>query len=246
MIIKRLLIFCFIIFSLSLVSIYYPNLTGKFLWKNSEAFLIENASVIRIIDGDTIETDKGTIRLLGINTPEKNKPYYQEALDFLCLLENKTIKMMQDSEDIDKYQRKLRYIFYKGELINAKILEKGLGTSFMIENLRYEKKLKKAEDYARKNQKVLWKESQDICRKCIELKKLDFEQEFFIIKNNCDFECDLSAWFVKDNANHFFKLENLNANQIQRYESKQNVWNNQGDRFFMIDDQGGLVIFYEY
>jgi len=242
---KRFFIFCLIILFLGLISIYYPNLTGKSL-KNPEAFLIENASVIRIIDGDTIETDNGTIRFLGINTPEKNKPYYQEAKDFLYLLENKTIQMIRDSEDLDKYQRKLRYVFYNNELINIKILENGLGTSFMTENLRYEKKLKKAEDYARKNKKALWKESNDVCEKCIELQELDFEQEFFIIKNNCNFECDLSEWFVKDNANHFFKLEKLKANQIKKYESKQNVWNNLGDRFFMRDGQGGLVIFYEY
>jgi len=245
MIIKRLGIFCFIILSLSLISIYYPSLTGKAIFKTQE-LLFENASVIRIIDGDTIETDNGTIRLLGINTPEKNKPYYQEAKDFLYLLENKTIQIIGDLEDLDKYQRKLRYVFYNNELINIKILEKGFGTLFMADDLKYEEKLKRAEDYARKNKKALWKESNDVCKKCIELQELDFEQEFFIIKNNCNFECVLNEWFVKDNANHFFKLERLNANQIQKYESKQNVWNNLGDRFFMRDGQGGLVIFYEY
>ncbi len=243
---KRFFIFCFIIFLLSLISVYYPNLTGDSLLKNPEEFKIENASVIKIIDGDTIETDKGVIRLLGINTPEKNKPYYQEAKDFLCLLENKTIQILRDLEDTDKYQRKLRYIFYKNEFINAKILEKGLGTSFMVGSLRYEKKLRKAEDYAKNNQNILWKESQNICKECIKLQELNFEQEFFIIKNKCNFKCSLEGWFVKDDANHFFKLKNLGANQIQNYSSKQNIWNNAGDRFFMRDEKGELVIFYEY
>ena len=48
-------------------------------------------NLTRAIDGDTIDTDIGKIRLLGINTPEKKNPGYEEALNFLKNYENKTI-----------------------------------------------------------------------------------------------------------------------------------------------------------
>ena len=50
---------------------------------------------------------------------------------------------------------------------------------------------------------------------------------------------------MKDNANHFFKLDDLDSGKNKKYESK-NIWNNDGDRLFMYDDEGKLVIFYEY
>ena len=65
--------FFLIIICLGLFSVYYPNLTGQSVFEEYE---FEEAIVIRVIDGDTIETDLGTVRLLGINTPEKGKPYY--------------------------------------------------------------------------------------------------------------------------------------------------------------------------
>ncbi|MGB2842733.1 MAG: hypothetical protein WBC40_09725 [Halobacteriota archaeon] len=45
---------------------------------------ITSAIVSRIIDGDTIELQNGErVRLLGINTPEKGQPYYEEATNRL-------------------------------------------------------------------------------------------------------------------------------------------------------------------
>ena len=40
--------------------------------------------ISRVIDGDTVELEDGrTIRLLNINTPEKGRPFSDEATDFL-------------------------------------------------------------------------------------------------------------------------------------------------------------------
>jgi endonuclease YncB( thermonuclease family) len=45
--------------------------------------------------------------MLGINTPEKNMPHAEDAKNFLKRFENKTITLIQDAEDLDKYKRKL-------------------------------------------------------------------------------------------------------------------------------------------
>jgi len=245
----RLIIFILIIVLLGVLSVYYPYLTGEVVSESSfyeKEYEKESVFVIRIIDGDTIETDNATIRLLGINTPERGKEYYQEAKDFLKQIENKSIEVLRDFEDIDKYDRKLRYVFYDNRLINVEILEQGLGTSFMLEDLRYEDKLEMGEEFAKKSGNRLWEKSEEICADCIKLVELNSENEYFILENDCNFDCNLEEWHVKDDANHFVKMGMIPEKGTVKFESKGNIWNNNGDRFFMRDDDGRLVIFWEY
>lgn len=243
---KGILIFLLIILFLGLLSIYYPKLTGEAVINNDVEYQKEVCFAERIIDGDTLICDNQTIRLLGINTPEKKMPYYQEATDYLKQIENKTIEVLRDKEDEDKYNRKLRYIFYENELLNVQILQQGFATSFMLDDLKYEGKLKQAENYAKNEEIRLWEKSKENCAKCIELVELNYSFEYFIINNNCNFDCNLENWIVKDDANHIFKLDNLNAGEKKRYDSKTKIWNDDGDRFFMRDETGKLVVFYEY
>lgn len=69
--VKRLIIFLLIIILLALLSYYYPYLqsitTGKSIINDDINYQKEPAFVTRVVDGDTIETNLGTIRLLGIN-----------------------------------------------------------------------------------------------------------------------------------------------------------------------------------
>ncbi len=250
---KRLIIFLLIILILAILSIYWPQLTGKSIINSPVEYSRETVFITRVIDGDTIETDIGTIRLLGINTPEKKKPYYQEAKDFLINeIENKSVELLRDKEDVDRYERKLRYVFYENRLINVEIVERGLATTFMLDDLneKYKSKFVNAEKFARDNEIGLWKKSNDKCASCIKLVELKPNEDYFIIKNECDFDCDLNGWLVKDDANHFFSLSDLNSGESIKYDSlkifKAEVWNDNGDRFFMRDDEGKLVVFYEY
>jgi micrococcal nuclease len=49
---------------------------------------IDPAAISRVIDGDTVELytigvpNRERVRVLGINTPEKNQPLYREATEF--------------------------------------------------------------------------------------------------------------------------------------------------------------------
>ena len=256
---KRLVIFLFIILVLALLSFYWPNLTGMASSlsadnKNSE-IVKEFGVVTKIVDGDTIhvkiEGEDEIIRLLGINTPEKKKAYYQEAKDFLIMeIENKSVELLSDGVDIDRYERKLRYVFYENRLINVELVEQGFATTFMLDSLKFKNKFVIGEKFARDNQFGLWKKSTDKCAFCIKLVELEPDVDYFIIKNNCDFKCDLGTWSVKDDANHFFKLGLLDSGQDRKYDSleifKLEAWNDNGDRFFMRDENGGLVVFWEY
>jgi micrococcal nuclease len=244
---RNLLIFVLIIILLGVLSYFSAKFSGNIINSaDSEEYKTEKVYVTKVIDGDTIELEgKIKVRLLGINTPEKKNPYYNEAKNYLKRIENKTVFIMRDDVDKDRYNRLLRYVYYNDELLNSLILQKGLATSFLIEGLRYQEKLKSAEEYAINNNLGLWKKSKNLCSDCIKLINLDAKQEFFTIKNNCNFDCNLTSWYVKDDANHFFYLKDLNSNESKTYYSKTEIWNNDKDRFFLRDSYGDLVIFSE-
>jgi endonuclease YncB( thermonuclease family) len=82
---KRLFIFFLVIILISIFSVIYPKLTGHVI--KSEEYTKEEAILLRVIDGDTIEVllnnEKTSIRMLGINTPEKKMPFSGEGKNFL-------------------------------------------------------------------------------------------------------------------------------------------------------------------
>jgi micrococcal nuclease len=87
---------------------------------NEEARLaelgLEEATVARVVDGDTIETTDGRkVRFVGVNTPEsttKKEPFGKEASDYTTSkLNGKKIWMQTDVSDTDRYGRQLRIIW---------------------------------------------------------------------------------------------------------------------------------------
>jgi micrococcal nuclease len=245
---RRFLIFLLIVCILALFSIYYPAITGNIT--KQDYYPRESAILLRAVDGDTIEAKVGEeiwkIRVLGINTPEKNMPAYQEAKDFLKSFENRSIELQRDGPDSDLYKRKLRYIFYDNRFLDLEIIQNGLANAYYTDGLKYEKDFLDAEKKARAAEVGIWKRSQETCANCILLDKLDPINESFTLNNICNFECNLDGWFVKDAGRNTFNLDNIIGDSKKTYFSKKDVWNNNGDKFFMYDPEGLLVIYYEY
>ena len=79
---------------------------------------ITYAKVTRVIDGDTIVIDGGEhIRYIGMNTPEleTNECYAIEASEINKeLVLGKTVKLVKDVSETDKYGRLLRYVYIEG------------------------------------------------------------------------------------------------------------------------------------
>lgn len=88
-----------------------------------------------VVDGDTIDVDGiGRIRFVGVNTPERGQPGYQEAKEFvssLCL--GKTVGLdIDDAKHYDKYGRVLAVV-YSGDInVNAELLKRGYGEVMYI------------------------------------------------------------------------------------------------------------------
>lgn len=81
-----------------------------------------------VVDGDTIDVEGvGRIRLVGVNTPERGQPGYQEAKDFveeMCL--GKTVNLdIDDAKNYDKYGRVLAIVYVDGMNLNAELLRRG-------------------------------------------------------------------------------------------------------------------------
>jgi endonuclease YncB( thermonuclease family) len=75
------------------------------------------ATVIRIIDGDTIVTDVGKIRLLGIDTPERGQCGFGPATSYAKRLAppgSQVTLTMAAGHTQDRYGRLLRYVEHDG------------------------------------------------------------------------------------------------------------------------------------
>jgi len=114
--------------------------------------------VTRVIDGDTFETSDGeTIRLLGINTPEKHEYYYEEATEYLRkLIENKNVRLEGDKTNKDWYGRELRYVYIGNKLVNAEMLEQGYARIYLLKDRKYQNSFQYAENHAKDLHLGVW------------------------------------------------------------------------------------------
>lgn len=100
--------------------------------------------VIEVPDGDTIVVNMDDrderVRLIGVDTPETIKPnspvecYGKEASNFLrSMLYGQEVKLEADpiNQNRDRYERLLRYVYYKDQLINKEIIKQGYGFAYL-------------------------------------------------------------------------------------------------------------------
>ena len=103
-----------------------------------EDYSLTPTSVVRIIDGDTFELGSGEIvRLLCIDTPEKNEEVYKEATSYLeNFILYREVILEGDVQNLDKYGRALRYVYLNdsGNLIfiNKEIYKAGYAQMMII------------------------------------------------------------------------------------------------------------------
>ena len=200
----------------------------------------EQVHVDRIIDGDTIESNKTSIRLLGINTPERGELYYEEAKEFLEQeIFNKTVNLKYGKERYDKYQRVLAYIFLDNTNINLKIVENGLANIYFPsgKDQYYDQFIEAWDDCIDKNIN-LCEASVDECALCIELK------DSKTLKNNCSFECDITNWRIKtEGRDNIIFSEVLESEEEFGFELELTP---EGDTLFLRDEGGKLVVWESY
>ena len=91
------------------------------------------ATVTRIVDGDTVELDDGRkVRYLLVDTPESTNGatdcFGQEAKQFNSdLVLNKKVELSYDVECTDRYGRTLAYVVVDGREVNSLMVQRGYG-----------------------------------------------------------------------------------------------------------------------
>lgn len=132
---KRVLVYSLIILIVIIFVLFFVFL----ILKSPITPVLENNTVVNVIDGDTFEyydADSESIkivRLLCVDTPEKNEEGYDESKLFLeSLILDKQIIMNSSITDKDIYGRALRYVYVEDVLVNKLILEEGHGELLII------------------------------------------------------------------------------------------------------------------
>ncbi|MBZ0273514.1 thermonuclease family protein [bacterium] len=92
------------------------------------------ARVASVIDGDTVVLDDGaTIRYIGIDTPEKDERFFEEAaLANRLLVEGRDVRVVEcAARPIDKYGRRLARVTADDIDVTHELLAAGLGAPFL-------------------------------------------------------------------------------------------------------------------
>ena len=95
--------------------------------------------VTRVIDGDTLVVQGvGTVRLIGVDTPETVDPrrpvqyFGKEAFEFTRrMAQGKVVRLEFDVDRKDRYGRTLAYVYLPdATFLNAKIVKQGYGHAY--------------------------------------------------------------------------------------------------------------------
>ena len=247
-----------VILIILLLAINYPFI-DNFLEEYLSNY--ETAHVERVIDGDTVVIEnKTSVRLLGINSPEKGEQYYQEAKEFVeNLVLNKTIKLEFGKDKYDRYQRILAYVYINRKNVDLELVEEGLANYYFPSGKdKHYNKFKQAWEECIKENINSCEKSSDKCSECVELREFDYKNQRVVFENVCDFDCELTSWTIKDEGRKKFtfpklilednkdveiKVEEGSSNQdILFWNGEKYVWTSTGDTLFLRDKENKLVL----
>ncbi len=116
-------------------------------------------TVTKVIDGDTIVIEGGThVRYIGIDSPERDEPYYAEAMQMNeDLVEGKEVRLESDVTDKDEYGRLLRYVYAGDTFVNAEMVRQGWAWSTAFPpDIKYQGYLEAMENEAKQLKRGFW------------------------------------------------------------------------------------------
>jgi endonuclease YncB( thermonuclease family) len=239
--IKLALIFAFlitiVITNLYLLSSVNPDQSSR-----------QKVLVGRVIDGDTLVlADNTKVRLVNINSPEKNVPSYILATDYLKQFENRTVSI--ENLGIDKYQRTLARVYAEdGRYINLELVENGLASKFLVQESELSI-FSNGESRALESSKGIWNHS--VHYGCLS-SEIDKYKEMLIITNNCP-QINFKDFAIKDESRKTYKFGELQFSRIilhsgsgqdnstDLFWGQQDVWNNDRDTAYVFDNNNKIV-----
>jgi micrococcal nuclease len=119
--------------------------------------------VTKVIDGDTIVLENGEhVRYIGMDAPEKGRPYYGEATrENKRLVRGKNVRLEYDVSKTDRYGRTLAYVYVGDIFVNAELVRSGYAMIYTFPpNVKYYKTFLSLQEGAREQKRGLWGLSQ--------------------------------------------------------------------------------------
>lgn len=128
------------------------------------------------IDGDTAEiilnSEKVKVRFLAVDTPETKhptkgeEPFGKEASNYTCdrLKKSKKIEIELDSnsDEKDKYDRYLVWIFVDDSLLQDELISKGYAkVAYLYDDYKYTSTLQESEKYAKAEKLGIWSDHKE-------------------------------------------------------------------------------------
>lgn len=126
------------------------------------------ASVVRVVDGDTIVVAMNgreyRVRYIGVDTPETVHPsrpveYFgkEASAKNKELVQGKTVKLEKDVSEADRYQRLLRYVWVDEVMVNAELVRLGYAqVATYPPDVKYQGLFLKLQKEAKEAQRGLW------------------------------------------------------------------------------------------
>ncbi len=116
--------------------------------------------VTRVVDGDTILLENGTrVRYIGIDAPEASGACFaKEATDEnRKLVEGKSVRLVKDISETDKYARELRYVYAGDVFVNEVLVRQGFAKTEPIKpDTLFAQRLYAAQEEAKAKNRGMW------------------------------------------------------------------------------------------
>ncbi len=113
---------------------------------------VVSGQALEIIDPQNQSGLISRVRLIGVEAPDlQQRPWGEAAKERLQeMIGEKPVLLESDIEVKDQYERQLAYVWQDGVLLNEQILAEGYGL-FLSRSLnhKYDKRLERAQEYAR-------------------------------------------------------------------------------------------------
>ncbi|UCE38120.1 MAG: thermonuclease family protein [Thermoplasmata archaeon] len=246
-------------------------LAGYFIMRDFSPSSDETFDVSEIIDGDTIRlSNDKRVRLIGINAPEKDQPYYDDATEKLKeLIGDGPVKLKKDVDDEDQYGRWLRYIYVNKTFVNLEMVKEGCAIAYEFQpNVKYSEEFKEAEGEAREAGIGIWVPSSFSIT--ISILNADAEgddtknlnDEYVVFANEGTTSLNMTHWLVLDQANNHYRFQEFELEagsfvtlhsgsgvdtEVDIYwASPKPIWNNDGDTLYLRDAEDLFVTHYSY
>lgn len=154
-------LFWFLSFVVLLLVVWFVVNSFEITLNSPNPPIFSFAKVIKVIDGDTIEINTGQIiRYIGMDTPEieTSECYATEASEVnKNLVLGKTVKLVKDVSETDKYGRLLRFVYVGDIFVDDYLIKNGFAKIMTVPpDVEFKDQFLQSENYAKENKLGLW------------------------------------------------------------------------------------------